>query len=333
MKDSNAHSPKEQAGIPLGEEPNGSSDCTPEELSPELAAIDRRARKQTCFDEVTAWARYHNGEGPPPPREPRKPPKKRKAVEEKDRWFHVYAWMVRAFPRQLAAAVLGSDLVNKFLQGARGEPPAARSWFKFQGRRIRAWRCGDVYRIGQRMGGWSRYRVLRAVESLNRKDGPVRIGLALGKAVYLRGQAWKLYCGTVQEEHKRVERERRRQRDRISEAKWEPGIEASPVMSSVMYRESQATRLRRKDVVRCEGNLTAALVLAQIRAKIKYYHQDEIFLRDEDLSSATGLSISAVQDARAELRRLKLISARRKRRGRTGNWVVYHYTLHPGEER
>jgi hypothetical protein len=78
---------------------------------------------------------------------------------------------------------------------------------------------------------------------LNKPGSPVRISLSLGKAIYLQQAAWKVCCQVMEEEHKRVERERRRQREQVSEAKLEPSIEASPVMSSVMYREAQGVKL------------------------------------------------------------------------------------------
>lgn len=285
-----------------------------EELSPELAAADRRLRKRTPLGGTFST--------------PHKRLRKRKPVEQKDRWFFVYAWMVRAYPRQIAAAVLGSDLSNKFLPSIRGEPPAARTAFKFGERKVRAWVCGNVYCIGERMGGWSRYRVLRAIKALNKPGSPLRINLDLGKAVYLQQAAWKLYCHVMEEEHQRVERERCYRADQSSRAKLEPSIESSPVMSSVMYREAQGTRLRRRDVVRCEGNLEAALVLAQIRAKVKYHHADEIFLRDEDLSSCTGLSAHGVRAARKFLLARGLIWASRKRHGFKGCTILFHYSLH-----
>ena len=245
-----------------------------EELSPELAAADRRLRKRTPLGGTFST--------------PHKRLRKRKPVEQKDRWFFVYAWMVRAYPRQIAAAVLGSDLSNKFLPSIRGEPPAARTAFKFGERKVRAWVCGDVTASASGWAAGPGIACSAQSKALNKPGSPLRINLDLGKAVYLQQAAWKLYCHVMEEEHQRVERERCYRADQSSRAKLEPSIESSPVMSSVMYREVQGTRLRRRDVVRCEGNLEAALVLAQIRAKVKYHHADEIFLRDEDLSSCTG---------------------------------------------
>ena len=120
----------------------------PEELSPELARIDKQPRRTVAI-----------GDSCEPKYKPH--PRKRKPVASKDYWTMVPAWLVRAFPRQLMAAVLAAEFLSKFRKRKGGKMPLAQVGYTFQGKIWRTWVYATVAALAERMG-WDRFRTMRS---------------------------------------------------------------------------------------------------------------------------------------------------------------------------
>ena len=148
-----------------------------------------------------------------------------------------------------------------------------------------------------------------------------------GCVILLPERAWRLYKASNEKYYKRVETElSRRGSGRRSEAKFNPGLESLPWLDAALFGRQGLTKLRRHDVIRCKENLAAAILLAAIRGKIRYWRKKIINRTDVQLSADTGLPVRTVQRAREFLVEKKLLQAWRDRNEHV-DWPQFHYCL------
>ena len=245
------------------------------------------------------------------------------------RYVVVYNWMVRAFPRQLHAAVLACYFLAKLLPSTKRvrTKQYGTTWVNDRVRRApaakgkrgdggRCWEFFSVASLAKQLC-WTYQRTERALIALDDAKHKAFVIDWACMSVSVDPLAlldMKEESSRKEHDHVRMATVSRMDGFKDSHAKYKPGLESLPELVSLVTRKMNVTRLYGMDSKRCGKYLAAALLLGHLRGKILYHKrkkhlaQHEPYTRsDEQLSADTGLSEETVQDACDQLKRLKLI--------------------------